>query len=288
MYTVFFKNLAIAATISGLFFSSYVYSATTADVVFLVDESGSMAGEHAWLEDVVTSLDSQLNFANVTNNRFAVIGFGGRTGHLEGHVHQDFNSALTTSSAFASLLTNGATEDGYSGIDSAFSLSFRGDAAANIILVTDEDRDILSGSTLTKDNILDRFLTKKTLLNAVVNSRFTDGALSPALGIDAKGNAYTADGSGGFTKATGGNSGSSSGTTESDYVDLAIQTQGAAWDLSQLREGGLTADSFTRAFIDTKVNEIIITNPVPLPAAFPLLASGLVSIGFFNRSRKKA
>jgi hypothetical protein len=294
MMTVFFRKLAIAASFSGLFFSSNVYSASTADVVFVVDESSSMGGAHDWLKNVVTALDEQLNLANVTNNRFAIIGFGGLNpslpdfpnGHLEGHTHQDFSTSSTTSAAFGSLVTDGGTEDGYSGIDAAFKLSFRSDAATNIILVTDEDRDtIAAGTGLNFANILDQFLTKKALLNAVVDSSFSNNTGKTALGVDAKGYAYTADGLGGFTKTSGVTVGLGDGTTNVDYVELAIATQGAGWDLNQLRAGGSTPDSFTKAFIDTKVREI---TSVPLPAAFPLLASGLAGLGFFNRKRKKA
>ncbi|QDT46981.1 tRNA(Glu)-specific nuclease WapA precursor [Symmachiella dynata] len=51
--------------------------APTADVVFIVDESGSMEDEHAWIAGMVTSLDSSLNANGVTGNRYSLVGYLG-------------------------------------------------------------------------------------------------------------------------------------------------------------------------------------------------------------------
>ncbi|MGI3210119.1 hypothetical protein ACROSR_03290 [Roseovarius tibetensis] len=51
---------------------------TNANVIFIVDESGSMAGEQAFLKDtVVDALDSGLAAEGVTNRSYGVVGFGG-------------------------------------------------------------------------------------------------------------------------------------------------------------------------------------------------------------------
>jgi hypothetical protein len=42
---------------------------------------------------------------------------------------------------------------------------------------------------------------------------------------------------------------------------MALATGGAGWDLNQLRAGGLTSDSFTKAFTDIKVKEIVEQTP---------------------------
>jgi len=49
--------------------------APTADIVFIVDESGSMTDEHAWIGDMVSSLDSSLVAAGITENRYALVGY---------------------------------------------------------------------------------------------------------------------------------------------------------------------------------------------------------------------
>jgi hypothetical protein len=43
----------------------------TVDVVFVVDESGSMEGEQAWLTEMVTDLNTALSTEGITDNRFA-------------------------------------------------------------------------------------------------------------------------------------------------------------------------------------------------------------------------
>jgi len=47
--------MTIATALGGLLFSQIASSATTtADIIFVVDESGSMSGEHAWLNGMVS------------------------------------------------------------------------------------------------------------------------------------------------------------------------------------------------------------------------------------------
>ena len=45
--------------------------------------------------------------------------------------------------------------------------------------------------------------------------------------------------------------------TNSAYVKLALLTDGAAWDLNQLRHGGAIAQSFTNCLTRVKIKEII-------------------------------
>jgi len=263
-------------------------AATTADILFVVDESGSMSGEHSWISNMVTALDTALIGAGVTGNQYGLVGYGASSSHgIPGHGHSvgggDFGTAAQLSTATGSLVLSGGTEDGYSGLEYALNnYSFRGDAAANIILITDEDRDTLSGSTNTFASILGLLQGKNALLNAVVNASFTGGAL----GIDGT-DSYFADGSGDYNTVAGGVGVSGSGSTLADYVNLALDSGGAAWNLNLLRAGGLTADSFTKAFVDIKVGEIISQPPtgeVPIPAAVFMFAPAL--LGFLGLRRK--
>ena len=65
----------------------------SADVITVVDESGSMSTEHAWLGGMISALDSGLLSAGVgtgaQNNRYGLTGFGGSssTSHLDPHQH---------------------------------------------------------------------------------------------------------------------------------------------------------------------------------------------------------
>jgi hypothetical protein len=76
-----------------------------------------------------------------------------------------------------------------------------------------------------------------------------------------------------------------------NYIDVALGTGGAAWDLNALRAGGDSALSFGEAFIDIKVSEIISQPPsnpapIPLPAAGWLLLAGLGGLGALRRFGK--
>ncbi|MBD2459072.1 putative Ig domain-containing protein [Nostoc sp. FACHB-87] len=171
-----------------------------------------------------------------------------------------FGTAAQISNATQLLSTSqGGTEDGYLGIDKALQLPFRDGAAVNIILVTDEDRDIFN-QNLTFDSIFNGLSDQDALLNVVVNAFFRGGSGNTALGVDSQGVAYTADGAGGFISSPGGvfdrPGDASASTVKTDYVDLAWNIGGAAWDLNQLRTGGNTAISFTKAFVDVKATEI--------------------------------
>ena len=258
------------------------------DLMFIMDESGSMSGEHEWVGDMVTYLDSKLISAGQTDNMYALVGFaaGYSDGGPDPRRHSVGGGAWGTagelSAATAGLVTSGAWEDGWDAINFGLrGYSFHSDALVNMVLVTDEDRDSLN-SSLTYDKMLDALTDENVMLNVVVDCGFRDGQGVSALGIDAYGNAYIADGSGGYVLSPGGVIVSPYYNTDTCYVELAWATGGAAWDLNQLRNGGMVAESFTTAFVDVKVSEIVCT---PAPGAFLLNGIGVLFAGLLRRCR---
>jgi len=210
---------------------------------------------------------------------YALVGFAWSG---QGRTLSGIGTLAATQAATAGLHTNGGpTEDGYAAINYALNnLTFTAGAALNIILITDEDRDN-SNAALTYATTLAALQGRKALLNVAVDNPFScSGA---ALGIDSDGTAYKADGSGGYTSCTPGVIGNGGGNTETAYVPLAQATGGAAWDLNRLRVGGLTATSFTKAFVDIKVQEIQDQPGVPEPATLALVGAALIAFGYFRR-----
>ncbi|MDZ7637757.1 MAG: PEP-CTERM sorting domain-containing protein [Bryobacterales bacterium] len=260
-------------------------AAAPISVVVVVDESGSMAGEHAWLPTMISSLDSKLATLGITAT-YGLYGFGSSGAGQSGRELLDGGTAAQFAAAAAGLVISGSVEDGYAGLNFAFTnFSFPADAARNYILVTDEDRDD-TNSALTYANILSSLLAQKALLNVVVNNPYTCSA-GAALGVDSNSNGYTADGFGGFTSCANPVVGNGAGFTETTYVPMALATGGAAWNLNLLRAGGATAQSFTAAFVDIKVQEIQEQTEIPEPATLLLCGTALLGLGILRRRSAK-
>lgn len=283
---------AIAAAATTLALSAHA-AAPYADVVVLMDESGSMSGEQAWMRSVIPALDNGLIAEGLTNNRFGLVGFGASSATAPAPSYlrsfsiggAQMGSSAAWLTASEGLKVNGSVEDGWAAIHMASGYNLRDTAARNFILVTDEDRDN-TNSTLNYDLILKELKDSKTLLNAVVANSFRCGDGSAALGIIGS-TGYKADGAGGFTTCTGA-AAVGTGSIKTQYVDLALASGGGAWNLSILRSGGNNALSFSNAFLAGKIGEITTQPPaVPEPSTYGLLAAGMVTVGWALRRRKQ-
>lgn len=221
-----------------------------ADIILLVDESGSMTEEHAWITMMTELLDQALRDVDVgvePRNRFGVVGFGDdcNEGNAEGRV---LLSSVQEQFAFADNITDftrdlnigGREEDGYSAIGVALDSYIFRDVARQFILITDEDRDTIA-QNLTREGVQALLEDAGIQLNAAISEEFEGDGLR-ALGIDGQGNAYVYDPSirNSFEVLEGSGMSvvdSAYGSTNTDYTQLALELGGAAWDLSQLRQG---------------------------------------------------
>lgn len=289
--------------------TSPVFASGFADFLFVVDESGSMRGEHAWLGSMIGDLEASLQSKGLglgsEKNRYGLVGYGGnfypgspfaRTIDMDLSTPEieQFGDSSLFSTATSQLKAMGGYEDGYEALESGLGqYQFREDAAVNVVLITDDDRKSTHPQSKGFDfqSVLSALNSKNALLNAVVNHRFVDGNGDRAIGVDGDGNAFVADGLGGYVKSTGGTATQGYLDTKADYVDLAWATgtgsiTGASWDLNFLKMGGETAQSFTSAFVDIKAAEAFHqikdgeTQDVPEPGMLlGLMGLGLTGAG---------
>ena len=184
--------------------------------------------------------------------------------HMKRHalVHtangQSFFSASDFTQASEQLVADGhgTIKDGYEAIKVAisgliFSRSYN--LVRHIILITGSDRT--QGKGLTKESIKRDLINSGAVLNVVVDNTFlADG--SYALGVGGSGIAYVGQSGGAFRRTTRNvGVGVGAGYTRVDYTQLALDTNGTAWDINILRSGGDRAKSFTSALVASIIEE---------------------------------
>ena len=246
-------------------------------IVTLIDESGTMSGEHSWVPNAIEELEKLLVAEGVGTRRsnvYAIVGFGvpdvsARVVQLNGDT---WIPASRYREATGQLKTDGDTEDGYYAIDFAIrNLPFPDSCARNYILVTDERRaESPQGASLTHDRVLTALQDKEIVTNVIINVGLVvvtdDGFDSDAFGVDYLGNAFSVGRGGNFIQSTGDVSVRSDlafCNSFRDYGDLGLRTNGAVWDLETLRQGAVStqySDAFTKAFTEVKSREIIVTS----------------------------
>lgn len=267
------KPTLIAAAVCMAASAQAQQAATSLDMAVVIDESGSMAGEHnQFIGTYVDNLDQLLNNQGVTLNQYGLVGFGGGTfssvtpneaGREEGGaLYRHFwlkrnpddvwGSATDFDNTTPELTTSGGTEDGYRAIDYTFrNYTFRSSTSKAIMLITDEDRDndtsnlatghLPQGMTELDKAFIEGELSRSgTTVHAVVNQRFMDLAGNPAVAIVGKdpatGTAYVQQADGSIVQKTGYQFGSAGSNTQADYTELALATDGTVIDIDALRD----------------------------------------------------
>lgn len=231
---------------------------SAADIIFAVDESGSMIESQAWIGELGPSIDAALIAKNVGNganrNLYGVLGFSNqnRLHELDG---QPVGPIETFQSGFEQLETTiSGDEDGYLAVHFIYDLyPVREEAPTVVFLVTDEGRAIVEPE-FDFDSALAKIQESGSTFNAVIDADFLCGDGRVAFGMDSNQQGFVLDGMGGYetcanTTVVGGLS--------QIYAELAAQAGGFSWDLDQLVFGGDNALSLTQAVIDFVAQDIV-------------------------------
>ncbi len=234
------------------------------DFIAVVDESGSMFGLQQFTGSYAVSLESSLTASGASAVEFGLVGYGSGLTGLDPQAFfigtDGLGSAAEFQAAANSLVTTGFIEDGYQGINFALDTvglpttggtSFTGfntGARRNIILVTDEDRDI-NDSSLTREAILSKLVSNNVVLTTIVSVSLATPDGTPLVAV-------ISDGNGGFTGYVANTDGSvsrvalssspisatfSGETTVDDYATLALETGGAVVSISSVNSSSFTA-----------------------------------------------
>ncbi|WP_143520820.1 autotransporter domain-containing protein [Puniceibacterium antarcticum] len=254
------KRLYLSAAASALAFafSGPSSAQSTSTTIFLVDESGSMAGEQTFLQQFVLDLDPALAIAGISTRNYGLIGFSGPgTGPANLREFTIGTTQLGTAQDFSiaaqSLVTTGSIEDGYSAIDYVLK-NYPVSNGATFVLVTDEDRDD-TDSSLSYASILSSLQAAGVNLVSMLDVTILNANGDVAIATDGT-DALTQDGVT-FDSVAFGSFSDGFGTTIADYANLSLAAGGGCVaDLNQLRLGGEAAAAFAAAFQTCVVNAV--------------------------------
>jgi len=245
-------TILVAAT-----FATGTSAQSIANLIFAVDESGSMVGEQDFLGNFAADIDTALGGAGFSTVNFGLTGYGSGIG---GNLGADnlgrsfdvggglFGNAADFATATDNLQLSGGFEDGYSAIDFILrTYPVTPGTSTTLILVTDEDRDN-GNAALTFRSLSSELNARGINLISVVDANFEDNTGNPAIASDGT-TAFVQDGTGFTTAPLGSVSGS--GTTDADYIQLSFSTaNGCAASLNELRAGGDAATAFSAVLLE--------------------------------------
>lgn len=229
-----------------------------ADIVWVIDTSGSMGGDIAEVKSRILEFDTAMTNNGIDAN-YGLVRFGGSETLIQDIT--DFATFTAAGSPFTLLTANGGgNEDGVNALGQALTATFRANAVKNLVLVTDENDD----STIAEvANVLLTLEGVNPLINIIGNPS--------AVGL-----------------ANGG-----AVAEPNTYPELATAFGGQFFNILDFRNDPA---GFFSNFVNTKVQEIIdegcdpATDPnqcasVPVPGTLALFGLGLAGLGFYRRKK---
>ncbi len=247
------------------------------DLVFVIDQSGSMANEFATLaSDIDVLFNGLLSSSEVSSVSAGLVTYeaarnGASTTGLT--LQQSLDSdAANLSTAFAAVGVFGGTEDALSAVDAVLpggelftQLAWRNDTVKSVILITDENADdasIYSNSFGTGYAALGAKLDDVGYLNNIITTSSLFASFEPA---------------------------SAPRGTAGEYQAL--------FDIADFTGPGSDSSVFLSNFASSKLGELTTVGTetggsdmgvVPLPAAGWLLLAGIGGINAISRRRRRA
>lgn len=234
--------------------------ATIVDVAFVVDQSGSMGGEFAWIPTVMNEIQVAIaSEASITSARYGVVGYM-ENPHTRANGTPLVYHDLTASVGDVATAVTGAplyccAESGYEAAHwSMAGFSWDQNAVKIMILLTDE-----SGDQNSDIGVVPGGVTREQHLGNVLDA---GGFL---LNVVTTTNRYA--------------------QWDEAAFDINDVSYTGLFDIAALRNAGSRAQ-FTTDFVNAKLQEIKEQGgQVPAPAALGILGFGLAGLGVARRRR---
>ncbi|MFC4260580.1 VWA domain-containing protein [Marinobacter lacisalsi] len=272
------NKLVAALTLCGAIFAAPLSAAPIlSDIVFVVDESGSMGTVQQNLRNNIGLFASILTGTGQVNANYGLVGYGDY--NAAPRMVTDLTDVSSFSTAAGSLTAGGSREPGYTA--TAFALnaldgqsdlfSFRSNAVKNIIILTDEPHDSYNSSSYG------------TIDGSAVDEAAADGALDDNNAL--------------YNGVLSGTS------TTYSYETLITDHGGSVFDLTAFNTTDQdTIEDFVTYFANAKLKETLdfcdlnptdpacngSSNPVAEPSAFALLGLGLSGLVAIRRRKAAA
>lgn len=233
-----------------------------ADIIWLVDGSGSMSSYQQAIRDNAISFTQTLTNKNI-DYRLGVVGYCDYPGIM---FDSSSNKWTTSASEFGNMVArvgsnwgDGGTENGMTAINFALNnYDFRPDANIFLVLVTDENADDVGNLAQTLSNLQN----KKAVVYGIINASDSAGYINGGV-IDTTGGLYesisTSDWSATLSKISG-----SIAARLDGYSDIITATT--------------EQDGFTR--VPTTVRQLLASHPGSIPT--DLYTNSRYSINFYE------
>lgn len=248
---VFHRERCVNPTAIGTEEDSVLPLDVAVDMVFVVDESGSMADAQDILAAVTANLEAALLATGIGSgtltNRYASVAFG-HGDPAEQELAFQGGAAFAAAAGGIGLVGAGALEeDAYEGIDFAIqSMPWRTDSRVTklIFFITDEDRNqhyYLDGATQDAQyhSLKAKLVGGGFLIAGMHNSstnNLRDSLGNSMIASDYTGKAYAADGAGGYTEHTGAINDTTGTYSQGDGAGSPVVGPGNAYATGQKEE----------------------------------------------------